>query len=129
MEILLYDLSSQLLFILFFIAVIAGIVDAIAGGGGLITVPALLLVGIPPFHALGINRLQAVIGETTSLITFLAHKQLNTQGLLLGIMSTALGAILGSYSVSLFSESSLKILLPVLMLGITIYAVLSKRFK
>ena len=129
METLLYDLSNQLLLILFLIAVIAGIVDAIAGGGGLITVPALLLAGIPPFHALGVNRLQAVIGETTSFITFLIHKQLNTHGLLLGIISTALGATLGSYSVSLFSENSLKMLLPVLMLGITTYAVLSRRLK
>jgi len=129
MEPLLYDLSNQLLLLLFFIAIIAGIVDAIAGGGGLITVPALLLAGMPPLQALGVNRLQAVIGETASFITFLAHKQLNTQGLLLGITATALGAMLGSYSVSLFSENSLKLLLPVLMLGITAYAILSKRLK
>jgi len=126
---MLYELSNQLLLILFFVAIIAGIVDAIAGGGGLITVPALLLAGIPPFYALGVNRLQAVIGETTSFLTFLAHKQLSTKGLLVGVISTAIGAILGSYSISLFSENNLKILLPILMLAITAYAVFSKRLK
>lgn len=129
MEIFLYELSNQLFLILFFVAIIAGIVDAIAGGGGLITVPALLLAGVPPFHALGVNRLQAVIGEATSFITFLVHKELNTKGLILGLSCTALGAVLGSYSVSLFSENSLKILLPILMLTITLYAILSKRLK
>ena len=71
-----YSLSDNILLLLFIIAIVAGIVDAIAGGGGLITVPSLLLAGVPPIIALGTNRLQAVIGETASFITFLLHKQI-----------------------------------------------------
>jgi len=40
--------SPELLGILFFVAMLAGFIDSIAGGGGLLTVPALLAVGVPP---------------------------------------------------------------------------------
>tara|TARA_R110001583_G_scaffold42029_1_gene133599 strand:+ start:1173 stop:2021 length:849 start_codon:yes stop_codon:yes gene_type:complete len=123
------SIADNVLLLLFLVAIIAGIVDAIAGGGGLITVPSLLLAGVPPFIALGTNKLQAVIGEATSFITFLLHHQVKTQGLLLGIITTAIGAILGSYAVSLFDEDSLRFLLPILMVCITAYSILSKSMK
>ncbi len=75
---------------LFFIAIIAGVVDAIAGGGGLITVPSLMLVGLPPMTALGTNRLQAVIGELTTSVMFLSSKECPKQGLWLGLIFTSI---------------------------------------
>ena len=48
----------------------AGTVDAIAGGGGLITVPALFAVGLPPHAVLGTNKGQSVFGAAAALITF-----------------------------------------------------------
>lgn len=69
---------------LFLISIIAGVVDAIAGGGGLITVPSLLLVGLPPMTVLGTNRLQAVIGELTTSVMFMRNKQFPVQGIVLG---------------------------------------------
>jgi hypothetical protein len=50
-------------------AVVAGFVDTIAGGGGLITVPALLLGGIPPLQALGTNKLQGAFGVLVASIS------------------------------------------------------------
>ncbi len=114
---------------LFAISVIAGIVDAIAGGGGLITVPSLLLAGLPPMAVLGTNRLQAVIGELTTSIMYVFSRQLPTQGLILGLVFTAIGAITGAQAVSLIDKESLEILLPVLMAGITVYSILSKKLK
>ena len=58
---MLIDLPT--LALLFAAAFIAGLVDAIAGGGGLITVPALLAAGLPPQMALGTNKLQATFGS------------------------------------------------------------------
>lgn len=121
--------SDSVLLILFAAAFLAGVVDAIAGGGGLITVPSLLLAGVPPLTALGTNRLQAVIGELTAFLTYLWHQQMNLNGLLSGMIATAVGALAGSYAVSLFPAEALRILLPVLMVVITIYSVVSKRFK
>lgn len=55
---------------LFLAALVAGTVDAIAGGGGVITVPALLAVGLPPHLALGTNKGQSVFGSGTALFRF-----------------------------------------------------------
>ena len=51
-------------------AVLTGFIDAIAGGGGLIMMPALLSVGIPPINALATNKLQSMVGTATSFTTF-----------------------------------------------------------
>ena len=49
---------------------LAGFVDAIAGGGGLIALPALLAAGVPPVAALGTNKVQSVIGTGIAAITY-----------------------------------------------------------
>ncbi|GAL05186.1 putative membrane protein YfcA [Photobacterium aphoticum] len=53
------DLSLDILGLLFLVAGVAGFIDAIAGGGGMLTVPALLAAGVPPAQALATNKLQA----------------------------------------------------------------------
>ncbi|WP_404343827.1 TSUP family transporter [Pseudoalteromonas mariniglutinosa] len=123
------NIDNHLMLFLFFVAICAGVVDAIAGGGGLISIPSLLIAGVPPVLALGTNRLQAVIGETTAFITFLLHQQIQIKGLFTGIIFTAVGALIGSYSVSLFDKQMLETLLPILMLCITFYAIFSKRLS
>ncbi len=62
---------------------LAGFVDAIAGGGGLITVPALLLAGATPIQALSTNKLQAVFGAATATLSYAraGHVDLRKQGL------------------------------------------------
>src|SRR6185369_5232656 len=56
-------LSAAFYPLLFASGAVAGLVDAIAGGGGLITLPMLLALGIPPQHALGTNKLQSSFGS------------------------------------------------------------------
>ncbi|BCL71848.1 putative permease [Vibrio nigripulchritudo MADA3029] len=129
MELSLFEVSESVLIWLFCAALIAGIVDAIAGGGGLITVPSMMLAGVPPLVVLGTNRLQAVIGETTALITYWLNNEIKLKGFAFGIFMTGIGAVLGSYSVSLFPKDVLQLLLPILMVCITFYSILSKRIK
>ena len=65
------DLSISLEIILMSTAVaaLAGFIDAIAGGGGLLTIPAMLLANIPPVLTLGTNKLQAASGALAASIT------------------------------------------------------------
>lgn len=114
---------------LFMIAIVAGIVDAIAGGGGLITVPALMLVGLPPMIVLGTNRLQAVVGELTTSLMYFSSRELPCKGLILGLVCTSIGALSGAQVVSLIDKTALELLLPVLMGGVTLYSILSKKLK
>lgn len=57
------EIGINVLVLLFAVALVAGFIDAIAGGGGLITIPALLMTGMPPALALGTNKLQACGGS------------------------------------------------------------------
>ena len=60
------NFSIELLSILFMVAIIAGLLDTLAGGGGLISLPALILSGVPPLAALGTNKLQGSMGTATA---------------------------------------------------------------
>ena len=64
------DVSTLHIILLCLAAFTAGIVDAIAGGGGLITLPAVLAAGLPPHVALGTNKGQAVFGSFAALVRF-----------------------------------------------------------
>ncbi|EPX57839.1 hypothetical protein D187_004718 [Cystobacter fuscus DSM 2262] len=64
------DLSPLQIALLCVAALTAGVVDAIAGGGGLITLPAILSTGLPPHVALGTNKGQSVFGAIASLVRF-----------------------------------------------------------
>ncbi len=55
----LFMVSPLLLGVLFFVAMLAGFIDSIAGGGGLLTIPALMAAGMSPANALATNKLQA----------------------------------------------------------------------
>ncbi|HQB83708.1 MAG TPA: TSUP family transporter, partial [Candidatus Rifleibacterium sp.] len=66
-------MAYDMLGFLFIAAGIAGFIDTLAGGGGLITIPALILSGIPPHAALGTNKLQSSIGSGTA--TFIMFKK------------------------------------------------------
>ena len=57
------DINVGMIIFLMFAAFVAGFIDAIAGGGGMITIPALLFVGIPPLQALGTNKFQSCFGS------------------------------------------------------------------
>ncbi len=54
-------------------ALAGGFIDAIAGGGGLLTVPALLVCGIPPHIALGTNKISAFLGTSVALANFASN--------------------------------------------------------
>src|ERR1700712_2986506 len=75
------DLSLQLLSLLFAAAVLGGFVDSIAGGGGLITVPAMLIAGIPPLQTLGTNKVQSICGAASATLAYArrGHVQLRDQ--------------------------------------------------
>src|SRR3954471_18927119 len=80
-------------------AFFAGLVDAIAGGGGLIALPALLAAGLPPHVALGTNKGQAVFGAATSAITFWRRGVIDRERAPLGFAAGFVGSLLGAMGV------------------------------
>lgn len=120
------DLSIEILSILFFVALFAGTLDAIAGGGGLITIPALLAAGVPPTMALGTNKLQACGGSFSASLYFIRKKAVSLEEVWLLILLTFIGASGGTIFVQMLDVSQLKALLPFLILIIAGYFLFSK---
>lgn len=119
------ELSLDILAWLFAAALVAGLIDAIAGGGGLITIPALLSVGIPPAMALGTNKLQACGGSFSASLYFVRKKAVDIRQIWLLILLTFIGAALGTIFVQMLDVESLKTVLPFLVLVIGIYFLFS----
>jgi uncharacterized membrane protein YfcA len=94
----------------------AGLVDAIAGGGGLITVPALLAAGLDPRVALATNKGQAVFGSSASFFRFLRHGQIDRGRAPWSFVAAALGSVLGARLMMLLDPALLRPLVLVLLL-------------
>lgn len=119
------EFGLEIFALLFVAAFIAGFIDAIAGGGGLITIPALLSVGIPPAMALGTNKLQACGGSFSASLYFIRRKAVNLREIWLLILLTFIGASLGTIFVQLIDVNALKAALPFFVLVIGIYFLFS----
>lgn len=104
---------------------LAGFVDSVAGGGGIITVPALLSVGLPPHVALGTNKLQSSFGSFTAAVHYSHRGLAAVRESLPGMLFTAIGAAIGTVTIQLISPELLRHVIPVLLVGIFLYMLLS----
>jgi uncharacterized membrane protein YfcA len=119
--------SGPLLFLLFGAAFTAGLIDSIAGGGGLITVPVLMGIGLPPQVALGTNKLQASFGSGSAMLHFIRAGKVQLRDCRAGIIWTAIGAALGVWAVQLLDAAILRQLIPWLLAAIALYTLLSPK--
>lgn len=118
-------LSLQMLALLFFVAMLAGFVDAIAGGGGLLTIPALLLTGIPPISALATNKLQACAGSFSASMVMIKRKLIRPSSLKFAVLMAFCGSALGTLLVQYSKPELLKWLIPILVALIGLYTLFS----
>ena len=88
--------------------VAGGFIDAVAGGGGLITVPALLATGMPPQVALGTNKLQSSFGTSMAVWRYARAGLMKTPGLKLAVVLSFLASVGGAHAVSVLSKALLK---------------------
>src|SRR5260370_40612105 len=95
---------------------IAGFVDAIAGGGGLITLPVLLSLGLGPQEALATNKLQASFGSGSAAGHYAAAKIVSWRDCARGFLFTLIGAALGALAVQQVNPSFLKRAILVLLI-------------
>ena len=118
-------LSVDLLMLLTLVAVVAGFVDAVAGGGGLLTVPALLVGGLSPAQALATNKLQGTFGTFSAVLTFLRAGHIPLRSLWPAVLTVALGAGFGAWAAQIITASLLDQVIPVLLMVIAAYYVFS----
>lgn len=107
-------------------AFLAGTVDAIAGGGGLITMPALLAAGLPTHLALGTNKGQSVWGSCAAMVTFWRRGRIDRRQALLAFPLGLAGAALGARLVLLISKETLRPVVIVMLIGAAVLLVVRK---
>ena len=116
-----FELTYQVLLFLFVAAFLAGFIDSIAGGGGMITIPAMLLAGIPPLETLGTNKLQALFGSGSASIAYARGGHVNLRGQLPMVFMAALGSVFGALLATMVPGDVLKAVLPFLLGAIALY--------
>ncbi len=116
-----FEVTADLALILICAAFVAGFVDSIAGGGGLITLPVLLLAGASPLEALATNKVQGSFGAATAAGTYAraGHVNLRRQLPAAGI---AFGAgVAGAVLASVIPTDGLRVALPVVLIAIAVF--------
>lgn len=114
-------LDPLLLLALMAVGMLADFVDAIAGGGGMITVPALLSAGLPPVAALATNKMQSMVGTGMAVFTYWRRGFVALRDLLPAIALTFAGSLLGALAVSNVDVTLLNVAVPVALIGIALY--------
>ncbi|WP_062205774.1 TSUP family transporter [Aureimonas sp. AU12] len=115
-------MSPETIFLLLVAAAfLAGFVDAIAGGGGMITVPALLIGGFDPLTALGTNKLQSLFGSGSATISYARNGHVDLASLLPAAALAFAGAAAGALLAANLPLDLLRTLLPFLLIAIAVY--------
>lgn len=109
------------------VGVFAGFVDAVAGGGGLIALPALLSTGLPPIAALATNKLQGAMGTGVAAFTYWREGLVKFRQIGWAIVATFIGAYLGAFVVKSIDTSLLNSLVPAALIAIAIYFIFAPK--
>jgi len=119
------QITIELLSMLFIVAVVAGLLDTLAGGGGLISVPALILSGVGPLAALGTNKLQGSMGTATATFIMLKSKKVKWHEVKEVMAFAFAGAIIGAIAIQFIDSSILSYVIPIVISFIGVYFLLS----
>lgn len=115
------DVAPEIFALLLLVGFVAGFIDAIAGGGGLLTLPVLIIAGAPPLTAIATNKVQSVFGSGMAAYSYSrgGHVNLWRQKwtALLALVAGGTGALLTS---SLPTEL-IRVVLPVLLIAVALF--------
>ena len=114
---------------LFAVATVAGCCDAIAGGGGLMTLPALLLAGLDPVAAIATNKLQGSAGSVSATIAFARRGLIRWREAAPAALAAGLASLAGAFCVSLLPRGLLDALVPLMLIAIALYFASLRRIR
>ncbi len=122
-------MSWEIIALLFFAGLSAGFIDAIAGGGGLISVPALLAAGLPPQMALGTNKMQSSWGTLMAVRKYAKAGLVSWPQVRLAVGVTFVFALVGSWALTRVSNEVLKYIVPWMLMGAAVYVLISPQLS
>lgn len=116
-----FEVAAHLVVLLVLAAFLAGFVDAIAGGGGLITVPVLLLAGASPIEALATNKLQGSFGAATAVGAYARAGHVKPMQQLGMALVAGLAGAAGAGVAHLMPAEALRIIMPVILVAVALF--------
>jgi len=120
------EITIEMVGLLFLVAGFAGFIDAVAGGGGLLTIPALIFSGIPPVQALATNKLQGSFSALSAAIHFVRKGVIDLRRMPLMIATVFIAAALGSACVQFIDNGFLLKVMPFILIAIALYSYFSQ---
>ncbi|MCP3742009.1 TSUP family transporter [Rossellomorea sp. BNER] len=122
------DINIYTLLLLVGFGFLAAFIDSVVGGGGLISIPALLFSGLPPSTAIATNKLASSMGSLTSTIAFIRSGKVDFRLVSKLFPLVFIGSLLGALLVKFISPELLKPLVLVLLIVVAIYTILKKNW-
>ncbi len=105
---------------------LAGLIDAIGGGGGLISLPAYLIAGLPPHAAVATNKLSSACGTTLATCRFIRNGLVNLRLAIPSVIAAIIGSSIGA-NISLLITEDIMLYIMVAILPICAFLVLNKK--
>lgn len=121
------DTSFLTLGFLFLLALVSGTIDAIAGGGGLLSMPGLMAAGLDPLSAIATSKLQGVFSSLSSTIHFRRNKRIQLRKHLVPASIAFFSSLCGAAALTYVNPSALQIVIPFLLIAITIWIIFSPK--
>ncbi len=119
------DIGWEVLILLIITGGVAGFIDAVAGGGGLLTMPALLFAGLSPAQAVATNKLQGSFGTFSAVRYFIKQGLLKPQNHLPEVAAVFFGAMLGAIAIQLINPEFLGVIMPWVLIAVACYFLLT----
>lgn len=119
--------SYEILTFLFIIGMVAGFIDTLVGGGGLLAVPALLLSGIPPIYVLGTNKFQGSMGTGIATFLLFRKKKINWEAIKYLMLLSFIGSVVGGVIVQFIDTEFLSLAIPIVLVVIAVYFIISPK--
>ena len=113
-------MSLLVLAVLALVGFASGFVDAIAGGGGLLTLPSLALAGLDPVAAVATNKLAGTFGTASATLAFARAGKINAN-MAPAALAACVGAILGALMLPFAPRALLSQALPLVLIGVALY--------
>ena len=113
--------SIELLVLLTGAVFVAGFIDSIAGGGGLITIPALLIAGLNPITALATNKVQGLFGAGMAAINYARAGHVNLLAQMPSALMSFAASIAGALLASFLPTDVIRLGLPVLLIAVALF--------
>lgn len=121
-----FEVSLNLLMMLLGAAFVAGFIDAIAGGGGLITLPALLLAGASPIEALSTNKVQGSFGAATAALSYARAGQVDLRAQRVPALVALAAGLFGAVLATRLPTETLHIVIPMVLIAVALFFALKR---